>query len=66
MDSGVPSPLVFFFVVIWTALGFTIGIAVAESPAKQGQFHRDCIQMAHGTVDGSICQRDGKILFHKK
>lgn len=32
------------------------------------QFKKDCVAMAHGTIDksaGNICVRNGKILFHE-
>jgi len=36
--------------------------------AHDDQFNKDCVRMAHGTVDKSahgICVKNGKILFHK-
>lgn len=56
--------------------GMLIGVMISAIlwglvaiPYKEaGQFKKDCVSMAHGTVDKSadnICVKDGKILFHQ-
>jgi hypothetical protein len=51
---------IFVSAILW---GF-----VAIPVQTDSQFKKDCVAMAHGSVDKSaknICAKNGKILFHK-
>lgn len=61
----VPAPLILLFLLMGLGLGISLGIAIDEDKAHNSQFKKDCVAMVHGKVDGNICERNGKILFHK-
>lgn len=57
---------------VGTMIDFMIGTLIwgllVVDLKTDAQFKKDCVAMAHGTVDksaGNICVRNGKILFHK-
>lgn len=55
------------FVVSFMISSFLWGFAIMPGKTDD-QFKKDCVAMAHGTVDKSannICVKNGKILFHK-
>jgi hypothetical protein len=60
-------PLLIFLGLLWGFAATSIAMSLGVFPSVQHQqFNKDCIQMVHGKTDGNICERDGKILFHKK
>ena len=54
-------------------MGLMIGIAVSTMlfvlagipTAKDGQFKKDCVAMAHGKMSNHLCVKGDKILFHQ-
>lgn len=58
----------FVGVIIGAMLSAIIWEFVAIPYKTDSQFKKDCVAMAHGTIDknaSNICVRNGKILFHK-
>lgn len=63
----VPGPLLIVFFVLGAVVGSLLCFGLTKHDI-QYQFKKDCVSMAHGTVDKSaknICVKDGKILFHQ-
>ena len=55
------------FMVSFMASALIWGFAIMPTKVD-AQFKKDCVAMAHGTVDKSannICVKNGQILFHK-
>lgn len=60
----IPAPLIVVFLALGVLIGTLLGIAIGRQDTAK-QFHKDCVAMVHGKIDGNICERNGKILFHK-
>jgi hypothetical protein len=55
----------FYGLMIGIGASVILGLLLAMPTARDGQFKKDCVTMAHGKMSNHLCIKGDKILFHE-
>ena len=55
----------FYGLVIGIGASVLLFVLAGAPAARDGQFKKDCVAMAHGKMSNHLCVKGDKILFHQ-
>jgi hypothetical protein len=55
----------FYGLMIGLGVSLILYLLLGGPVARDGQFKKDCVAMAHGKMSNHLCVKGDKILFHQ-